>query len=207
MGLYRAGFDVTGVDIKPQPHYPFKFILGDAVTVDLDGYDAYWASPPCQGYSITKNIWNHKEHPLLIPVIRERLTATGKPFIIENVVGAPLDYSILLCGLMFQIKVLRHRLFETNFYAMQPGHPYHRNIEIGKNGFCCVVAHSAVKCNSNYQYPNKKDLWEDAMGIDWMTKYELTQAIPPAYSEFLGNQLMKYLESDITLHIPEVEKP
>lgn len=195
MGYYRAGFEVVGVDIKPQPHYPFEFHLGDALTYPLEGFDAHHASPPCHFYSVVRHIHTcqGKSYPDLVDPIRITLENTSKPYIIENVIGAPLNMPIMLCGLMFQLKVLRHRLFETNFYCMQPGHPYHRNIEIGKDGYCCVVAHSAVKGNTNYQYPNKKTLWQEAMGIDWMTKYEMTQAIPPAYTEYIGKYLMKYL--------------
>lgn len=213
MGYYRAGFSPYGIDNKPQPHYPFPFLLMDALeamnrllagegltfnngeTLYLSDFMAYHASPPCQGYGVTKNIHTSKgkDYPLLVPEIRARLEATNKPLVIENVPGAPLQYSIMLCGLMFGLKVLRHRIFETNFFCMQPGHPYHRNIEIGKNGFCCVVAHSAVKGNTNYQYPNKKELWQEAMQIDWMTKYEMTQSIPPAYTEYIGKYLLAML--------------
>ena len=193
MGYYWAGFEVVGVDIEPQPHFPFEFHQGDALTYPLDGFDAYHASPPCQGYGITRYIHtcHNKDYPLLIPQIRQRLLDTNKPLVIENVPGAPLQYSVMLCGLMFGLKVLRHRIFELNFYCMQPGHPYHRNIEIGKDGFCCVVAHSAVKGNSNYQYPNRKEMWQEAMGINWMTKHEMTQAIPPSYTEFIGKYMMR----------------
>jgi len=197
-GYQRAGFYVVGVDIKAQPHYcGDEFRQADALTYPLDGFDAYHASPPCQGYGITKNIHTckDKDYPLLIPEIRQRLIDTYKPLIIENVPGAPLQYSVMLCGLMFSLKVLRHRIFETNFFVMQPGHPYHRNIEIGKDGFCCVVAHSAVKGDSNYQYPAHKAMWVEAMQIDWMTKYELTQAIPPAYTEYIGKYLMQAVEN------------
>ncbi len=192
-GYHRAGFEVVGVDIKPQPHYPFEFHQADALTYPLEGFDAYHASPPCHFYSVTRNIHTcrDKDYPDLVDPVRELLEATNKPYVIENVVGAPLNLPVMLCGLMFQLKVLRHRLFECNFYCMQPGHPYHRNIEIGKNGFCCVVAHSAVKGNTNYQYPARKAMWVEAMQIDWMTKQELTQAIPPAYTEYIGSYLLK----------------
>ncbi len=200
-GYQRAGFRVIGIDNKFQPHYCGDgFILMDALEF-LDRYNAgeferaqaFHASPPCQGYGITHNIHTckDKDYPLLIPDTRERLLATSRPLVIENVPGAPLQYSVMLCGLMFDLKVLRHRIFETNFHCMQPGHPYHRNIEIGKDGFCCVVAHSAVKGNSHYQYPNRKTIWQAAMLIDWMTKAEMTQAIPWVYTEFIGKYLMR----------------
>uniref|UniRef100_A0A6M3J315 Putative methyltransferase n=1 Tax=viral metagenome TaxID=1070528 RepID=A0A6M3J315_9ZZZZ len=197
-GYQRAGFYVVGVDIKPQPHYcGDEFHQADALEFPLEGYDAYHASPPCQGYGITRNIHTckDKDYPLLIDDIRRYLLATQRPLVIENVWGAPLAYSVMLCGLMFNLKVLRHRIFETNFYVMQPGHPYHRNIRIGQDGFCCVVAHSAVKGNTSFQYPNKKWMWEEAMNIDWMTKYELTQAIPPVYTEYIGKYLMQHIIS------------
>ena len=195
MGYHRAGFEVVGVDIKLQPHYPFEFHQADALAFPLEGFDAYHASPPCHFYSVTRNIHTcrDKDYPDLVDPVRELLEATNKPYIIENVVGAPLNLPVMLCGLMFQLKVLRHRLFECNFYCMQPGHPYHRDIEIGKNGFCCVVAHSAVKGNTNYQYPARKAMWVEAMQIDWMTKQELTQAIPPVYTEYIGKYLMREL--------------
>ncbi len=202
MGLHRAGFDMTGVDINPQPHYcGDEFYQADALeflAAHWREYDAFHASPPCQGYSITKNIHTcrGKDYPKLIEPTRQILRAIGKPYVIENVVGAPLENSIMLCGLMFCLKVLRHRLFETNlpFFLSIP-HPLHGGIQIGKDGFCCVIGHSAVKGNSNFQYPNSKAMWQAAMGIDWMTKYEMTQAIPPAYTEFVGKYLLAYLET------------
>ena len=193
-GYQQAGFYVVGVDIKPQPHYcGDEFYQADALGFPLEGYDAYHASPPCHAYSICHNIHTCKDknYPDLIGSLRLLLINTRKHYVIENVVGAPLNLPIMLCGLMFQLKVLRHRLFECNFYCMQPGHPLHRNVEIGKNGYCCVVAHSATKCSTNYQYPNKKIVWQEAMGIDWMTKYEMTQSIQPAYTRHIGEYLMK----------------
>ena len=101
MGLFKAGFDMTGVDINPQPNYPFKFILADAIEVSLDGYDCFWASPPCQKYTHKQANWGRKRthfynHPDLIAPIRERLQATGKPYILENVNGAPLNGVVML---------------------------------------------------------------------------------------------------------------
>jgi DNA (cytosine-5)-methyltransferase 1 len=195
MGYHRAGFEVVGVDIKFQKNYPFEFHQADAMTFPLSGFDVIHASPPCHAYSVCSNIHTcrGKDYPKLIDAVREKLLDSGKPFVIENVVGAPLLSAFMLCGLMFNLKVLRHRLFETNAFFFIPQHPSHRGIEIGKDGFCCVVGHSAVKGNSNYQYPNKKFMWVEATGIDWMTKQEMTQAIPPAYTEFIGKQLMESL--------------
>lgn len=196
MGYHRAGFEVVGVDIKPQKNYPFEFHQADALEFPLDGFDVIHASPPCHAYSVCSNIHTcrGKDYPKLIDAVRGKLLDSGKKFVIENVVGAPLLSAFMLCGLMFNLKVLRHRLFETNVFFFIPQHPSHIGVEIGKDGFCCVVGHSAVKGNSNYQYPNKKEMWVSAMGIDWMTKQEMTQAIPPAYTEFIGKQLMEYLK-------------
>jgi SAM-dependent methyltransferase len=134
-GYQRAGFYVVGVDIKPQPHYcGDEFHQGDALTYPLEGFDAYHASPPCQGYSIMLNLpWlRDKKYPMLIQPVRELLLAVGKPYIIENVGGARYRTSrqdglkaAFLCGQMFGLPIFRHRYFETNWFWMQPGHPKH----------------------------------------------------------------------------------
>ncbi len=131
MGLHRAGFEVVGVDIKPQKNYPFEFHQADAMTYPLGDFDAYWASPPCQGYGIMRHLpWlKDKEYPMLIGGVREMLMATGKPYIIENVKGAPLDGNYL-CGLMFGLRVFRHRVFETSFFWLAPGHPGHHGLYV-----------------------------------------------------------------------------
>ena len=118
MGYHRAGWAVTGVDIEPQPHYPFQFIQADAMTFDLRGYDAIHASPPCQAFSSLKSMWNAKEHANLIDATRERLRQNGTPYVIENVPGAPLTRLVVLCGTMFDLgtttaELRRHRTFEV----------------------------------------------------------------------------------------------
>ncbi len=198
MGLYRAGFDVTGVDIKPQPHYPafhdaeyathFKFYQADALTFPLEGYDVYWASPPCQAYTRAGQQWRKqgKEYPELIVVTRMRLKATGKPYIIENVQGAPLINPVTLNGSFFNLKVRRTRIFECNFLIIAPLLPkeppshYRMGRPVKDGDIITPVGHF-----SNVGYAQKQ------MGIDWMTQSELAQAIPPAYSEYLGKYLMK----------------
>jgi len=164
-GYQKAGFYVVGVDIKPQPHYcGDEFHQADALTYPLEGFDAYHASPPCQGYSIMKNLpWvKCKTHPLLIPQVRELLKATGKPYVIENVMGAKLDAG-WLCGQMFGLPFYSHRAFETNFAWLAPGHPNHRIvIERGR-----MLGRRGDKRYSNYT-------------LDWMNQAELSQAIPPA---------------------------
>lgn len=189
MGLHRAGFEVVGVDIVEQPNYPFDFIHADALEVELDGYDAYWASPPCQAYSIGTATWRvHKgyRYPDLIAPIRARLMETGKPYVIENVVGAPLHPTLMLCGLMFGLKVLRHRLFETSFPVEQPPHPEHPTVPLSEVGMYTVAGHMRGSLAE----------WQEAMGIDWMTKEEMVEAVPPAYAEYIGRQLIAYLRGE-----------
>lgn len=173
--------EIVGVDIIPQRRYPFTFIQGDALTFPLDGFDFIWASPPCQGYSNTQRIQGN-DHPKLIEAIRQRLLETGKPYCIENVEGAPLLTPITLCGAMFGLKVYRHRLFETNFsvkpLACQHSVPQVKMGRPVKEGdIIQVVGHF-----SNTPYARK------AMGIDWMMRDELAQAIPPAFSKYILEQ-------------------
>lgn len=192
MGIHQAGFDVTGVDIKPQPHYPFKFIQADALAFDISGYDFVWASPPCQSYAITNNIWKKPSghYPDLVDPIRKKLIDSDAPYIIENVPGAPLICPLTLCGRMFGLRVYRHRLFESNIFLLQP--PHHSHSEKASYGrtpkgdeFFTISGHFG-----------DVEGGKKAMGIDWMTRNELSQAIPPAYSEFLCRQVMKILQKD-----------
>ena len=154
MGYHRAGFEVVGVDINPQPHYPFEFIQGDAVEVALDAwrlFDAIHASPPCQAYSWSAKRWAEVERAELVAPTRSLLADIGRPYVIENVVGAPLIDPITLCGEMFGLEVIRHRLFESNQWLMSMPHRKHRgtvldgtyvtvalssNVAVLKNGPC-----------------------------------------------------------------------
>ena len=187
MGYARAGFYVVGVDIEPQPNYPFEFHQADAFTYPLDDFNAYHASPPCQRYSRTKSLHPGREYPDLLGKTRELLIATGKPWVIENVVGAPFQHWIMLCGMMFGLRTYRHRRFETSFLMMQPEHPKHtervlnRGYDPNWTGFYCVTG----GCNAPVA------MMKETMGIDWMTRAELTQAIPPAYTEYIGKYLMQ----------------
>lgn len=194
MGLHQAGFEVVGVDIELQPNYPFRFIQADALAFPLDGYDLIWASPPCQRYATVTR--QHDEHPDLIAPIRARLRATGAPWIIENVVGAPLRNPIMLCGQMFGLGVARHRIFETSWLMLQPPHPRHRGSlvtgeivsVVGNGGGAAWTLREREKRGLPRNMPGDSDLdiWRKAMGIDWMTRKELVQAIPPPYAKFLG---------------------
>lgn len=184
MGLWRAGFDVVGVDIEPQPRYPFMFIQADALDVRFQGFDFIWASPPCQAHTLAQRI-RKNEHPDIIDPIRRRLKAAGVPWCIENVVGAPLIDPIELCGAMFDLRVYRHRLFECSFPVETPEHPKHiaplrkMGRKPGPGDFMHVVGNfSGVKQA------------REAMGIDWMARDELREAIPPAYSEHIGRAAM-----------------
>jgi DNA (cytosine-5)-methyltransferase 1 len=183
MGLHRAGFDVTGVDIVHQKNYPFKFIQGNALDVDLSEYDAVWASPPCQRFTKARFLASDHHEDLIEPV-REKLIDSGKPYIIENVPGAPLINPVRLNGQMFGLMVDRERWFECSFpVPFFLLHPKRKAVKMGrpvKDGDVIqVVGHF-----SNVPYARK------AMGIDWMSGKELAQAIPPAFSEFLGRQMM-----------------
>jgi len=189
MGYHMAGFDIVGVDINPQPNYPFEFHQADAMTFPLDGFDAIHASPPCQHYSTASAPHgNHirKLHPDLVEPIRNRLLETELPYIMENVIQAPLIDPILLCGTMFPIlKVYRHRKFESNISLVVPPHPKHVE-RLGRasnrpntNGWMTVAGHI-----TGIEQAKK------AMGIDWMTGRELVQAIPPVYTSYLGKQLI-----------------
>ena len=218
VGLHRAGFEVIGIDLVPQPHYPFEFHLGDAMTYPLEGFDAYWASPPCQGYSIMRNLpWlRHKVYPLLIDATRERLEATGKPYIIENVMGAHLAAG-WLCGTMFGLPFYRHRAFETNFFWLQPGHPKHRfTISPGRNlgereHIVAFTESRARKTGQRYGFDKPECAVghakqagvsaRDTLEVSWMTRDEATQAIPPIYAEFLGKALARAVKEAIDGHV------
>jgi DNA (cytosine-5)-methyltransferase 1 len=193
MGYHRAGFEVVGVDINPQPHYPFEFHQADAMTFPLEGFDVIHASPPCQGYSVTRSIHGGSDAPLLVGKVRERLKRNGLPYVIENVEGAPLINYVLLCGSMFDgLKVYRHRLFEcdpqiifppatcNHKYVMPPSKGQYHSLD--KHEFITCVGH-------NFKAKDGRI----AMGIEWMARSELAQAIPPKYTEWIGRQLMEYL--------------
>lgn len=198
MGYHRAGWEVVGVDIRPQPRYPFEFHHADALEVldrllageiwqgyQLRSFKLIHTSPPCQHASALGALSPHKSYPRLIEPTRERLLRTGRPWVIENVMPAKLLYGVTLCGGMFGLRTYRHRRFETSHLLFQPFHPRH-------------VTRTATK--------RRREAWEagqhvsitgdvgtylaaEAMGIDWMTGAELSEAIPPAYTEWLGKQL------------------
>ncbi len=193
MGYYRAGFtEIIGVDIKPQPRYPFRFVQGDAlVYLSEHGhlFDAIHASPPCQAHTTLRAV-DKRDYADFIPETRRLLAAQEKPFVIENVPGAPLLEPIRLCGAMFNgLRVYRHRLFESNIALDAPAHhkglhkiratgtQRGRKAHYEAGGFITITGDVGTYCGG-------------AMGIDWMNGNELSQAIPPAYTEFIGRQLL-----------------
>lgn len=198
VGYARAGFEVVGVDIEPQPHYPFEFHQADALTYPLEGFDAYHASPPCQRYSsITKQhgVEVVESHPDLIMPIRNRLVATGKDYIIENVPGAKKELinPFMLCGTMFMLEsgeyhLRRHRYFECSFdIYFAPASCHHIGLPLS------VYGHpGGSSCRDHVKMGYSED-WRVGMDIDWMTIEELAQAIPPAYTEYIGLHLMRHL--------------
>lgn len=185
MGYRRAGFDVVGVDIEDQPHYPFEFHQADAMTYPLDGFDVIHASPPCQAYSGIPN--RRDDHPDLLPAMRERLVASGLPYIIENVPGAPMPNGVILCGSTFGLPVIRHRLFETNPQITLVPSLCHQT-RWGRGN-----PHPGT-----YPYAHKS--WERAwrdhvvpVVWPWMSLEEAGQAIPPDYTLYLGSEIKELL--------------
>jgi hypothetical protein len=193
-GYEAAGFDVVGVDFVEQDGYPAEFHRADALTfLAKHGreFDAIHASPPCQGYTLLQAV-NKNLHPRLIEPTRALLEGVGVPWVIENVVGAPLVRDIVLCGEMFGLGVIRHRLFETSFSAVQPAHRKHRGRVRGwRHGTYFDGPYVAVYGDGGGKGSTAE--WSDAMGIDWMSRDELREAIPPAYTEFVGAQLIQHV--------------
>lgn len=192
VGLARAGHEVVGVDIELQPNYPYEFHQGDALAYPLNGFDAYWASPPCQKYcKLREARWKDREHPDLIGLTRDRLAATGKPYIIENVPGARglLRDPIMLCGSMFGLELedgsqlRRHRYFEVSGLSILTSscqHNGHRSVG--------VWGHPGGTSKRDGRMFSTEE-WQEVMDIDWMTSAEMAEAVPPAYGEYIGRWL------------------
>jgi DNA (cytosine-5)-methyltransferase 1 len=186
-GYSLAGFEIVGVDIAPQPRYPFRFIQADAMTFPLAGFDAVHASPPCQAYTWSTRIGREDRWPQLIADVRERVQLAGLPYVIENVPGARADMRdpVLLCGSMFGLEVNRHRLFESSA-PLWPAPP-HRSCagRIADGEAVTVAGHGG----------DSKDFriarWQQAMQISWTkNRHELAEAIPPAYTAWIGAELL-----------------
>jgi DNA (cytosine-5)-methyltransferase 1 len=190
-GYADVGFEVVGVDLEPQPRYPFTFHEGDALAVltypmFLRGFDAIHASPPCQRYSKAQRL-NGNDHPDLIAPIRDLLQATGLPYVIENVMDArdELRDPHMLCGTMFGLRLYRHRLFETNWPYTAPLHPTHfaPQVKMGRK----PKPHEMLQPVGNFSGVAEA---REAMGMPWASRDGLREAIPPAYCEDIGKQLM-----------------
>lgn len=195
-GYQEAGFHVVGVDIEPQPDYcGDEFVQADAMSFPLDGFDALHGSPPCQGYS--SKTPDQTKHPRLIAPLRERFEASGLPWVIENVEGAKraMIDPIRLCGSSFGLRVRRHRLFESNLpltappcdHRWQDADKRFRLYDHGKwfdSGVVHVFGTGGGK---------GREHWQEAMGIDWLDPRHLVEAIPPAYTRHIGEQLMRRL--------------
>jgi len=208
MGYARAGFEVVGVDLHPQKRYPFAFIQHDALTLDprfLATFDAIHASPPCQGYTALRHAPGAKGAPLLIEQVRAMLRATGLPYVIENVEEAAwaMQSPITLCGSMFGLgaqgcQLRRHRLFESNIAISPPSSCKHDDRPV-----IGVYGGHARRRAASAGGRGTRDVWEgghraamsEAMGMTWATCAEMSEAIPPAYTEHLGCQLMAHLQS------------
>ena len=220
MGYHRAGFEVVGVDNKPQPHFPFEFHQADALEVmaillagepikiesmllngnvvnDAQGHnlylkdiDAFHASPPCQKYTTMQHRYKNKlNHPDLIDPIRERLLLASKPFVIENVNKAPLRGHLMLCGTMFGLKVAHHRFFECDFMPLELMPPCN---------------HKGVYSRWDWKNGNRQEREKllDALNINWhMTLLEVREAIPPAYTEYIGKYLINFTQEGNDGHL------
>ncbi len=206
-GYRRAGFEVVGVDIKPQPRYPFAFVQADALTFPLDGFDVLAGSPPCHDHSVLSATAGHDGTGWMLADTRRRFAASGLPYVIENVPGADMPGALVLCGSEFglvatdhdgtPLTLKRHRLFESNLPLM------------GAGGCWCSSARRRGRIAGNYGggwqrrathadgrrggYVPVMPVRASLMGIDWMTRQELSQAIPPAYTEHIGHQLVHQL--------------
>lgn len=213
MGYHKAGFEVVGVDIEPQPNYPFEFLQENALHMldfvslysgrnGFTKYDLIHASPPCQAYSShvssKSSKWvptKGKDEPMLIDTVRYALSRMGIPYAIENVMGAKkhMNANLQLCGTMFGLPISRHRLFETSFFIEQPEHPQ------------CIGVAKEYAAKRGWEYRDMSvtgkgrrkgttERWKEIMGIEHdMTQHQLAEAIPPAYTEYIGNQFKKYL--------------
>lgn len=189
MGYHLAGHSVVGVDNQPQPDYPFPFMQADAMTVDVSGFDFIHASPPCQAFTIAGNLARAQGKQAssidLLEPTRAMLKASGIPYVIENVKGAPLHDPITLCGSTFGLKVRRHRLFESSL-PLEPHGPC-RHKEQGRP----VGVYHAMNDEIPQGGRTARTLEEGqaAMGIDWMPWKSLKEAIPPEYTKWIGRQL------------------
>lgn len=211
MGYHRAGFDVIGVDVNPQSDYPFEFVQADVfefiAQVRWAGVDAVHASPPCQAHTSLRVMHNAQQHPDLVAPTRDALVESQRPYVIENVVGAPLFDPIRLCGTSFNLGVevydgwrqlRRHRLFESSFAIEAPA-CRHDGPTIGFYGDHARDRRRKAGVHRGIDFPDsdKIELGRRAMGMPWATRWRtISQAIPPAYTEHIGKQLIAHLDRE-----------
>lgn len=205
-GYKQAGFDVTGIDNRPQPNYAGdRLVIADALDyLAKHGheYDFIHASPPCQGYSDARNLGKARngsfpEYPLLIEPTRVLLQKLGKPYVIETVKPRPLINPIMLCGTQFGLKVYRHRYFESSLVLSQPAHYPHKDRTpsagngVSPKGFISMCGTGGVR---GMTMPEVVKYWQYASGNFWMeTREELKESIPWRYTEYIGKQLITQL--------------
>lgn len=195
MGYHRAGFEVVGVDNKPQKNYPFEFVQIDAFEA-LEKYgkdfDVIHTSPPCQRYSSATPENRRHLHPDLIARCRKMLKESGKPYIIENVRFAPMKNAVMICGSMFGLEIWRHRYFECDPEIVFP--PCACN-----HGFkpVLITGHSGPRKDGYRRRESTIKEKREAIKIDWMVGSELTQAIPPAYTEWIGKQIINEISNSV----------
>lgn len=208
VGYHRAGFDVFSVDIEQHPDNPFFFIQADALDVlkgnvklDMDRVAAIHTSPPCPRYSVATPNENRDKHPDLVGPVRDLLQLIGKPYVIENVPGAPLENPIRLCGSSFGLRVRRHRLFESNIPLTAPACDHKTQGQpVGVYGAHGDLNGAVPRPNGKSRGLKARDVADaqDAMGIDWMTEWaDLADAIPPAYTEHVGRQLLEAITTGV----------
>jgi DNA (cytosine-5)-methyltransferase 1 len=199
-GYQRAGFDVVGVDIESRPRYPFEFVLADAIevltdTAYLDTFDVIAASPPCQSYSLALKHMATPQ-PMLIDAVREALK--GRLYVIENVPGSPIPtqddlfgtHGIQLCGTAFGLRVYRHRLFEssiplTGTSCAHRGAPMNPHRQSGRD-----------RIYREFGRADAEKVWRREMGVEWMSQRGGRESIPPAYTEYIGAQLLAHIQSE-----------
>jgi len=193
-GLHDAGFESVGIDIRNNHEYPYQFIQSDVFELPLNyfqEFDLIWASPPCQQFSVSSRRWINVGYDFdgdMIQATRKLLLKTGKPFIIENVIGSPLRKDLILCGQMFALRVVRHRIFEINgFRVPQLKHLKHKKpLNFNHSYYVNLTGHGGQS------YSFKMEDWQNAIGISHIHKKEhLTQAVPPAYSKYIGENFLK----------------
>lgn len=200
-GLHQAGFEVTGWDIKQGLAYPYDRHIGNALDADLSGFDFVWASPPCQEHSKLRHLHPDKEYECFIERTRDKLTKWGGAWIMENVPRSPLRDTVQLCGSSFGLQVRRHRIFESNIPLIgsvcdhKSQKARGRTIDVSGTGGPRKNNKPGCKDGGRNMPRNLKE-GQDAMGIDWMVRSELAQAIPPAYSYYLAMQVIEQMNKN-----------